>query len=448
IMVKRYFSKWKGFKRAALCSGIFLLVYSITPLEVSAQQTDSLMYLPELIQEGLQNNPELQSGYNRWQADQAKIPQAGALPDPQISFNLLNLPVNTFDFDQEPMTGKQLSLMQMFPFPGKLGLKEDIARAGSQISRAQYRELQNQLVKNIKLTFYELYFLDKSIETIESNTRLMKDFNRIAESRYTVGTGLQQDILRAQVELARLTDKQVTLQQKRKVQASRLNKLLNRPISAAVGEPQVNDPDSLQLRTQSLNPDSLKTLANHYRPLFSAWESTLKQSRKKVDLAKKGYLPDFKLGVAYTQREALQNGMPGVDFVSGLFTMEVPLYFWKKQKKNIEENRYSQIALQKKYEDVKNQVFSKLDQKFTEIQKNEKLLQLYKTGIIPLANQSLESALSGYQTDRVDFLTLLNNQITIFNYELEYYRVFSDLFKNLAELQALTGFDVVIFDIK
>ena len=86
-----------------------------------AQQSDSVLVLSNLIKEALKNNPDLKSAESSWKSDLAKVPQAGALPDPQLSFNLMNLPVNSFDFNQEPMTSKQVALMQMFPFPGKQG---------------------------------------------------------------------------------------------------------------------------------------------------------------------------------------------------------------------------------------------------------------------------------------------------------------------------------------
>jgi cobalt-zinc-cadmium efflux system outer membrane protein len=399
-----------------------------------AQQTDSTAILDDLIAEALKNNPDLKSSYHNWQADQARIPQAGALPDPQLGLNLMNMPVNSFDFNQEPMTGKQITLMQMFPFPGKLGLKEDIAESGAQVSQAKYQELQNQLKKNVALTYYNIFLIDKSLQTTRKNQELVRQFTRIAESRYTVGKGLQQDVLKAQVELSKMEDKLITLQQKRDMMVARMNALLNRPAGSPFGMTVAPDADSINTTL-----DSLKVLSDENRPLFRAWQAMQQQSDKKVRLAKKGYLPDFSLGVAYTQRERLRNGMSGVDFVSGMFSMSLPVYFWKKQNKNVEETRYSEKMVQEKYSDVRNQVYSGLDRTLSDVRKNFRLLDLYQNGIIPQANQSLNSAISGYQTDKVDFLTLLNNQMTLFNFELDYYRVLSDYAKGIAELEAETG---------
>jgi cobalt-zinc-cadmium efflux system outer membrane protein len=413
---------------------LWILLLLLWPVSILAQESDSIVGLPDLIEEGINNNPDLLASYHNWQADLAKVPQAGALPDPQLSFNLLNMPVNTFDFNQEPMTGKQIALMQMFPFPGKQGLREDIAQSNADVSKAKNQELKNQLVKNIKQTYYDLFFIDQSIVTVQKNTGVLQDFIHIAESKYTVGKGLQQDVLKAQVELSKLEEKAINLQQKRQAITARLNALLNRPAGTPLGK-------TVAPKLDSLNMDlpQLEELADKNRPLIQAWASILSQNKKKVSLAKKDYLPDFKLAVAYTQRDQLENGMGGVDFLSALVTVDFPLYFWRKQNKRVEETRYNQEMVQENYRSVQNQIYSDLDKTLSELDKNYRLLDLYKTGIIPQATQSLNSAIAGYQTDKVDFLTLLNNQLTLFNFELDYNRFLSDYSKGIAELEAATG---------
>ena len=117
---------------------------------VISQPIDSTLILFNLIQELQQNNPNLESSYQNWQATKARVPQAGALPDPMLGINLQNLPINSFRFDQEPMTGKQFFLVQKFPFPGKQGLQQKIAVQDTKISEMQYYEMKhsNQELKD------------------------------------------------------------------------------------------------------------------------------------------------------------------------------------------------------------------------------------------------------------------------------------------------------------
>ncbi len=404
-----------------------------TPL-LAQKDSTVVERLPALIREALENNPGLQAGYHAWQSDLARVPQAGALPDPMISFSLANMPVNSFAFDQEPMTGKKVTLSQKIPFPGKLGLKSDIARAGAEMAGARYQELRNNLIASVKKAYFDLFAIDRSVEIVRKNKELMHEFVQIAQTKYSVGRGVQQDVLRAQVELSKLTDKLITLEQKREAAKARLNALLNRPVGSAIGEiTDVTKPDT------EFKLDDLKTLAAQHRPLLKAWQAVVLQNEKKLGLAKKSFLPDFNLGIAYTQRDVLRSGMGGVDFFSGTIGLNIPLYFWRKQSKNVEERELGLMSARQKFENIRNLIYADLDKTLSNVRKNAQLVELFRTGIIPQASQALQSAIAGYQTNKVDFLTLLSNQMILFNYEMEYYRVLSDLNKAIADLEFITG---------
>ncbi len=402
-----------------------------------AQSSDSTITIDHLIQEMKRNNPSLKAGYNEWQAARARVPQAGALPDPVLGINLLNMPVNTFAFDQEPMTGKQISLMQPLPFPGKLGLKEEIAQQSAQISEFQYQEMENDLVSQLKRLYNELLYVNQAIATTRKNHALLEQFTTIAEMRYRVGKGIQQDVLRSQVEHLKLHDKLIELGQKRIDLEAEINTLLNRPADQALGKPV-----GQKISQTDLVLDSLKRIADDDRPLLLAWKTSLIRSQKKTHLAQKGMLPDFGIGAAYTQRDKLKNGTGGVDFLSATFNMTLPVYFWKKQKKNVEENKFSELSVQQQYQDVRNQVFRRLETTRTDLEKNRRRIELYRDGIIPQASQAVESALAAYQVDKVDFLSLLNNQLTLFNYELALHRAVSDYLNDVADLERETGHSI------
>jgi len=319
-----------------------------------------------------------------------------------------------------------------------LGLKTRIAREGAQMARARFAETRIQLIHQVKNAYYDLYLVDKTIATVKKNISAFQQFVKIAETKYSVGKGLQQDVLRSQVELSKMMDRLIRAQQKRETVAARINALLNRPAGSSVGKPAELAFDSL---LTSL--DSLKALADKNRPLFEAWRARIRQSHESVHLARKNYWPDFGFTLAYTQREPLLNGGKGYDFLSGIVNLKVPLYFWRKQKRKVEETRSTFRSADDAFRDVRNRVYAKLDQSLSDLGKNARLLELFRTGIIPQASQSLQSALVGYQTDKIDFLTLINNQINLFNFELDYYRILSEYYKTIAALEAETGVQLV-----
>ena len=413
---------------------LIMIILINLPGILLAQAGQDTVILEKLINEALENNPRLQSFYLASRADSFNIPQSGALPDPMLSLNLLNLPVDNFTFDQEPMTGKQIALKQQFPFPGKLGLKEKISAEKANVSSANYLEFRNQISKDVKLGYYDLYFIDKAVETTVKNQTLLREFVKIAETKYSVGKGLQQDVLRAQVELSRMTDKLITLRQKRLVIQARLNTLLNRPAGSEFGQ-------TAEITYERSEPDldSLRVRAAAQRPYLSGWQAMRRQSDLRIDLAKKDYWPDLSVFVAYTQRDELQNGSPGVDFLSGGISFDLPVYFWKKQNNQVEESTYNKLAIDQRYSNELNTIYQELENNYNSSVKNTQLIDLYMSGIIPQASQSLESNMIGYQTGKVDFLSLISSQMTLFNYQLEYYQALSDYQKDLAQIEYIVG---------
>ncbi|HBX66073.1 MAG TPA: hypothetical protein DEG32_07915 [Balneolaceae bacterium] len=179
--------------------------------------------------------------------------------------------------------------------------------------------------------------------------------------------------------------------------------------------------------------------ADSSSPVLAAWKTAVKQSGQKVDLALKDRYPDFSVGVAYTQRNELQNGMQGYDFVSAMFNVKIPLFLNKKQNKKVQETQIRQSSIEYRYQNVANSIEQKLQQSLTDLEKNQRLLELYRTGIIPQAEESLESSIAGYQNDKVDFLSLLDSELTLFQFRLDYHRFLADYHKAIADIEALTG---------
>ncbi len=423
---------------------VLLLLIGLWSLFATAGQAqDEWLRLEPLLQEARQSNPDVQSLEQAWEAARARIPQAGALPDPTISFNLLNVPIKTLDFDQEAMTGKQVMFMQMFPFPGKLGLKTRISEQDAAVAQAQYQEGLNQVLTRVKELYYQIFFVDKALETVGKTLDVLKEFIGIAETKYRVGSGLQQDVLRAQVEHSRLLDKQLQLVQRRLSLVAQMNALLNRPAESPLGKPRTPD-----FRPFPFSADTLKAMAEQSRPLLFAWRARAEKTRHMVHLARKEYLPDFRVGVGYTQRDRLRNGGIGADFITALVTVDVPLYWWRKQKKQVQEVRYREKQIAQKYLDVRNQVLAGIESVYNDLVKSAERVTLFEQGILSQANQSLESAIAGYQTDKVDFITLLNNEINLFNFELDYYRAISDYHIDIARLELLTGRDLFEHEIE
>lgn len=389
--------------------------------------------LNQFITEAIENNPGLREAQQKINAYMQIPAQAGSLDDPVLTFGIMNLPVDTLSFPQEAMTQKQITLSQKFPFPGKRGLRTKIAEKNVEIVEENYEDLKLKLIKNVKQSYYELCFILAAIDITKQNKKLLQQFVTIAETKYSVGKGIQQDVIKAQVELSKIMDDLIQLDKRKESEQAQLNTLMNRlpqdPLSFSHG-----------ITKTSFNyiVDNLQSLATKHRPVLKEIKSVVARFRASKQLAQKDYYPNFNIGFRYGQRQdSPVRSHP--DFVSAFVGINIPLWYKTKQSRKVEEENYKIEMAKEAYNKTRNQIFMKIKQSLDEETKGAKLLKLIKTGIIPQARQSLESALAGYSVDKVDFLTLLNNQFTLFKWEIKYHQELISYEKNLAELEHIVG---------
>jgi cobalt-zinc-cadmium efflux system outer membrane protein len=403
----------------------------LMPVSCSARE----LVLDSLIAEALRANPDLQAAMLRYEAFEAKVPQAGSLPDPVFKATASNLPVDSWSLDQSPMSGVELMLTQKIPFPGKRGLAKGTARNLAEKTKQDYQSTKNLVLSELKENYYQLYLLQKSIEITERNKRLIEDFARIASTKYSVGKGIQQDVLKAQVEVSKMIDKLISLEEMREAVEAKINILLSRNPQDSLG--QTSD---LAFRELTYSEDELQNLAVENNPHLIGKGFLVSASQSTYRLARREYWPDFTLSASYRIRDEVKmDPVMGEDFFSVSAAINIPLYFWSKQKKKVQEKALDLESSRQEYEDVKNNVKFMVSKLFYSLEKFRKEIELYQTAILPQARQSLESARSGYQVDKVDFLTLLNNQVTLFNYEIAYHQALSSYFKTIARLEEMVG---------
>jgi cobalt-zinc-cadmium efflux system outer membrane protein len=423
-------------KKQRRTKGLFFVFWLLCVVTaVFAQDVkDGKSVLSELIREALANNPRLEAAVQRSLSSEKAIPQAGALSDPQVTFGLMNLPVNSFSFNQEPMTGKTIALMQMFPFPGKLAIKTDMAELEASALQFQQEEVRNQIVHMVKNAYFSLYGIDRALDTVEKNKALMEQFVHLAETKYAAGSGLQQDVLRAQVELSKLEDDLIMWQQKRLALEAGLNAVLNRPVDFPVAK----IAQELSLPLHELPAVSIDGVEQS-RPLLKAWKERIRKTESAIALALRDFWPNFTVGTSYNQRDDLKNGAKMYDFFSATVSVNVPLYFKRKQRMNVAEKELDLAAVNADYKNVLTGVLAEIQSLKAELERHHKRVELYKGGILIQAQQSLDSASAGYRVGKVDFLTLISNWMMLQNYELQYFFALADYQKSLAALELTIG---------
>ena len=388
------------------------------------------------VAEAQASNPGLAAIQERAKA-LAEIPsQVESLPDPTLSVNMMSLPLDSFSFTQEEMTQLQIEITQALPYPGKLALHSQAATFDAGADASTIDEQRLQLIRDVKTVWWNLLYLDRALETVARNQTLLEQFVGIAETRYQVGQGLQQDILMAQLELSNLRDSAIRLQNMRDNEMARLNMLLGRSsyqaiqISTSVSEylPSLVDEAALQERAVSLRPE------------LSAQRQRAEAARTRVDLAKKDYAPDFMVGAAYGLRNGDNaDGSRRADFGSVMFSMNLPLYSGSKQDRAVDQRNAEWMQQKYHLHDRRNQIVSEVRSAISDYQHAGEQVVLFQKEIIPQARQTVDAMLAGYQVGKVDFLDLVRSQTALYNYETQYWEALSSANQALARLVAAVG---------
>lgn len=401
--------------------------------DAPARQSDS-MSRDQLVEKALADNPELLAAKARWEMATHKISQVGSLDDPKLSLVLSNYPVDSFSDSVTPMTGKEIQLSQMLPFPGKLAAKEKMAEQQALWYRGIYEEARLQLVQKIKDAWYRLYFQERAIDVTRRNIAILKDFTRLTETRYAVGTGLQQDVLKAQVERSKLQDKLFNLEQQKITAIADLNRFLSRS-----GDTPVDLPDKLSQTMVGKDLPELIEGSRTKRPFFAAYKSMIDSYQTQRRLAKLDYYPDFNVFAGYRQREEIA-GDPAVgsDFISAGISINLPLWQGKRGAAVAEADSALRMA-RSQLDEFRNRVEFTISDQYAQLEKNRNLVQLYRTGIIPQAQQSYEASLAAYQVGDTDFLNLLDGLMSLYRYQIDYHRALSDHERSVALLEAAVG---------
>jgi outer membrane protein, heavy metal efflux system len=368
-----------------------------------------------LVTEALEQNPEIIAMRRNFDMMLARVPQAKALPEPMLSYGYMGnaVPLPPFDVQKgDPSSGRALGLSQEIPFPGKLATKGKMAN----------------VVAEVKDAYFDLYYIVKAGETVTKNKELLEKFAKIAEAGFAVGKGIQQDVLKAQVEVSRLIDQLIVLEQRRLTAEARLNSLLFREPETPVGRP-----EEIRPRDFPYGIAELYELALTSYPTLKAQRRRIDREQYGVELAKKDFYPDFSVGLTYFNRP----GMPEMYGVN--VGVKIPLYFWQKQRPAVAEAMAGAEAEKQRLENITTLLFFRIKDRYLATTTAERLVKLYGTTIIPQSSLALESAIAGYEAGKVDFLTLLDNLVTLRNYELSYYEQLSNVEKAIAALEPLVG---------
>ena len=402
------------------------------PAPVSVSQPTTLAALVDELE---RNNPEIKAARREVDMRVARIAPAGAPPDPTLSAGYMGglLRPPFFPSANASDSFRQFGLSQEIPYPGKLALKSRVAATEADAERWNSENTRRRLIADLKTTYIEYQYVNRSLDVLQRNKERLEQMRQIAEARFSVGQGIQQDVLKAQVEISLILERQALFEQQRNALQAQINGLLFRPQDTPL-----ESTLAFEITPLTTPVEDLRALAQQNYPALKRDERVIDRGQQSLTLARKELLPDFAINVTSQKFVGDMPWMYGVDFM-----VKIPIFWQRKQRPMIAEAAAALESGRQMRDATVSMASAQVTQEYLAGTTSRRLANLYSDSVLPQARLSLESALASYQVGRVDFLSLLTNFVTVLSYEINYEEQNARYLQALARLEPLTGLSLI-----
>ena len=400
-------------------------------VRLSAQQSPTPVTLGDIYHAVDSASPSLRAAAAAARAAAARVPTTRRLPDPQVQLQLMNRNLPGFGLN-DPLGMNQIQVMQMFPVPGKLGLAGRAAEARAAAGRWQVGEVVWTQRGDAAMAFFELHRLDATLDVSRETLRLLANVDSTATQMFALGQAQQTDVLRAQLEISRMTAEIEEMLGMRDAMAARLNAVLDRRVTSPVG-PTVRPslPDSLP------PADSLVARALASRGMLRAGASNVLAATEFQRLAQKEIWPDFLVGVVYGQRPMPDGSTDRM--MSFMLGATIPIWAGSRQLRMRDEAAAMREMAEAELAAMQAQTRGRVMELVARFERTRRLRQLYIGSILPQAEATERAARSSYQVGAVNFMTLLDALMVVNGYREKLHQLDADAGTALAELEMLTS---------
>ena len=396
-------------KRSVILSALVLLVTGAAGAQVR-EPSGADSTLAALVAELGTNNPEIAAARREVDMRSARIAPAGTPPDPTLSIGYMSGFARPpfFPSSATPNAFRQVGVSQEIPYPGKLSLRSRIAAIDADAARWSVEDTRLQLAAELKAMYFEYQFASRSLAIVRRNREVLDQFRQIAEARFSVGQAIQQDVLKAQLEISGLIERTMVLERQRDALRARINGLLYR-------EPDAPLNPELPFATLPLPADAaaLRAQALERYPALKRDEQQITKAQQQLSLARKEYLPDFGINVTAQQAPGDMHWMYGVDFM-----VKVPIFWQRRQRPMVAEAAAGLEAGRRMRDTTVARAEAMVGELHVNATSAKRLMDLYSGSVLPQARLTLESALASYQVGKAEFLTVLTDFMSVLTYEI------------------------------
>jgi outer membrane protein TolC len=410
--------------------------FSIIPSTQAEEKPQALqtLRLQDLIHQALEKNPEIVAAKAEWFASKKRILASWALPDPMGEYDIMGPMVETMNGPEK----NRFMISQEIPFPAKLWEKRKAAKAEAEGVHARFRALERDITNKLTQLYYQLYYVDASLDTLAEVKELLKKIEGVAQARYANLSGAQRDVAKAQTEFSLNLERLYTLEQQRESVAAQMNALLDQDPMTAIGK--------ATLPSQPVLDRSLVELINlavQNRQEIKEAEAMASKTRYSKRLAQLAYLPDVNVGFEYIRigSGSTTGANDGKD--AWMFPLRVNLPVWQNRIiPEIQEAKKLEEAQQAKLLAAKNQTFFEVKDAYYRFKTASKISDLYDAAIVPQAKLALSADQAGYEAGKSSFLDLLDSERVYLNAKLSEVQFYAEMLKSYADLSWATGLDL------
>lgn len=407
-----------------------MLVFSAVAV-CAGQQGATPARLSDLLDEAMHGNPDIIAALRAWQAA-AQVPsQVSTLPDPQVTVQSFSVgsPRPFAGFSNSNFAYIGLGVSQDLPFPGKLKLKGEAAQQDAAVAREKFETAKRTVVQQVKETYFQLAYVQETLGVLERNGRLLEQIERIAEARYRVGQGNQQDVLKAQLERTKLLREIAQNHQLMGSAQAQLKKLLNRP------------PDSPEVGTEQLvetplryTSEELLARVRSENPEVAGQQEMVKRQSLGVEVARKDRYPDFSVQYMWQR-----TGPSFPSYYMLTLSARIPIYRRRKLNPELAQATEELNRSRREYESQVQSAYFEVRDQYIAAQTASEVLKIYHDGLLPQSLSTYQAGLASYQTGRLDFETLLSAFLDVLNFDEEYWKTLADHETALSRIEQLTG---------
>lgn len=402
---------------------------------ISAPAAAAMLTLQQAEILALSSEPGLQELESQTQSMLSKSVSEAQLMDPKIQIGVLNLPTDSFEFDQEPMTQFKLSYIQQFPAGDTLEIKKQKAVKQSQQFQNRLQERRLDILKQVRVSYLEALYLEQAKQTIKKNRQFLSQLIAVVESLFAVGKNNQLDVLTVQLEQSKLDDRLTSIEQRISKERLQLSQWIGEEASYQALSDDLSTLPEVEF--PAYQEDPIQSLTNHPRVLEV--DTTLDITRKDIQLVEESAKPGWNLNVSYAYREDAPNGTQRADFLSAMVTFDLPLFTDNRQDKQRLSREYQLQAGKDKRNALLRKMTAELSQHKVNRSLLEQRLKLYRDSLIPQASQRSDAALQTYQSGKGQFSDVMKAFMDALNTQLDEKRIQTDLLQTRTQILYLSA---------